>query len=332
MKAFYNDNEKSAAEWLRELIGARLIAPGVVDERSITEIEPEDLHGYDRCHLFAGIGGWDYALQLAGWPASLPVWTASCPCQPFSSAGKGLAEADPRHLWPQCRRLISKRRPSAVFGEQVIGKSNLGLHWLDRVRADLEALGYAVGASDLCAAGVGAPHERQRIFWVADASGERGIQPPQAGSGQAPGRWPANDCPNADLSDAQFNRRQQVSQDLLGQELQPALHGQDGQLLHAQGQRFKVGQDAPLPRRQARSGPLGASPWDDYAVAWFDDPNKGRVARRIGSGISALAHGVPGRVGLLRGYGNAIVPALAALFVMSFMQAVGITPVWEVAA
>lgn len=85
---YYNEFDPFAAAWLRELIKEKLIPQGDVDERSITEIQPDDLRGYTQCHFFAGIGGWSLALQLAGWPSDRPVWTGSCPCQPFSSAGR----------------------------------------------------------------------------------------------------------------------------------------------------------------------------------------------------------------------------------------------------
>jgi len=66
-KAYYNEFDAHAAAWLRELIAAGLIAPGVVDERSICDVRAEDLDGYDQCHFFAGIGGWSHSLRLAGW-------------------------------------------------------------------------------------------------------------------------------------------------------------------------------------------------------------------------------------------------------------------------
>ena len=87
--SYYNEIDPKAAAWLRELIAAGLIAPGDVDERSIADVRPDDLAGYGQHHFFAGIGGWSYALRLAGWPDDRPVWTGSCPCQPFSAAGKG---------------------------------------------------------------------------------------------------------------------------------------------------------------------------------------------------------------------------------------------------
>lgn len=170
MAAYYNEFDRNAADWLRELMKEGLIADGEVDERSIEDVCPEDLRGFTQAHFFAGIGGWSYALRMAGWPDHRPVWTGSCPCQPFSVAGKGKAEADERHLWPAFCWLIQERRPPAVFGEQVASK--LGRAWLSRVRADLEELGYGVGAADLCAAGVGAPQIRQRLFFGGMANSE----------------------------------------------------------------------------------------------------------------------------------------------------------------
>jgi DNA (cytosine-5)-methyltransferase 1 len=179
--AYYNEFDPFAAAWLRELMADGLIAEGEVDERSILDVRPADLRGYDQCHFFAGIGGWPYALRLAGWPDDRPVWTGSCPCQPFSSAGKQKGHDDERHLWPAFYELIAECRPSAVFGEQVASK--LGREWLAGVRADLEDARYAVGAADLCAAGVGAPHIRQRLFWVAQSPDAR---PPRAGGKPQP--------------------------------------------------------------------------------------------------------------------------------------------------
>ncbi len=143
---------------LRCLIGEGLIPAGDVDERSITEVKPNDLTGYTQQHFFAGIGGWSLALNLAGWPASRPVRTGSCPCQPFSQAGKGKGEADERHLWPVFRDLISFGEPTITFGEQVASKA--GREWLAGIRADLDGMGYEVGAADLCARERGrAPHQ-----------------------------------------------------------------------------------------------------------------------------------------------------------------------------
>lgn len=174
MSAYYNEIDPFAAEWLRNLIFAGLIADGEVDERSITEVSSDDINGFTQCHFFAGIGVWSYALRRAGWHDDRAVWTGSCPCQPFSAAGNGLTFDDPRHLWPSFGRLIAECRPAVVFGEQVASKA--ADPWVDLVQDDLEALDYAFGAVPFPAASVGAPNIRERTYWVAYA--DRGQQRP----------------------------------------------------------------------------------------------------------------------------------------------------------
>ncbi len=176
--AYYNEHNKHAAQWLRNLIKLGVIAPGEVDERSILDVAPDDLRGFAQCHFFAGIGVWSYALRLAGIGDGDRVWTGSCPCQPFSEAGAGAGFADERHLWPAWHWLIQECRPRRVYGEQVASVAGLG--WLDLVQADLQGTGYTGVAVDFCAASVGAPHIRQRLYFVADAlrtglGPERGI-------------------------------------------------------------------------------------------------------------------------------------------------------------
>lgn len=169
--AYYNEINPFAAQWLRNLIAAGHIAPGEVDTRSIEDVRADDLRGFTQCHFFAGIGVWSYALRRAGVPDSRNVWTASCPCQPFSEAGSGAGFNDERHLWPACHQLIALSRPAEVFGEQVASKD--AEPWIDLVHTDMETLGYAFGAVPFPAAGVGAPEIRDRIYWVgyADAQG-----------------------------------------------------------------------------------------------------------------------------------------------------------------
>jgi DNA (cytosine-5)-methyltransferase 1 len=165
--AYYNEIDEYCVAWLRNLITAGLIPDGEVDSRSITDVAPDDVRGFRQQHYFAGIGVWAHALRLAGYPDDREVWTGSCPCQPFSGAGKRAGFDDERHLWPAWFKLIEERRPVTVFGEQVA--SPHALAWLDLVCDDLEGAGYAAGAIDFPACGVGAPHIRQRLWWVADS-------------------------------------------------------------------------------------------------------------------------------------------------------------------
>lgn len=169
--AYYNEIDEYAAAWLRNLIRAGHIAPGIVDTRSIEDVHPDELRPFTQCHFFAGVGVWSFALRRAGWPDDRPVWTGSCPCQPFSAAGKGAGFDDERHLWPAFYHLISECRPAVILGEQV-ASSDSG-PWIDLVHTDLEALGYAFGAVPFPSAGVGAPHIRDRLYWVADAGHKR---------------------------------------------------------------------------------------------------------------------------------------------------------------
>lgn len=183
MAVYYNEFDRAKAAWLRHLIEEGAIAHGIVDERSIEEVQPDDLKGFAQHHFFAGIGLWSLCLRRAGWPDDRPVWTGSCPCGPFSEAGKGLGFDDPRHLWPEWFRLIRERRPDVIFGEQ----SANAVAWVDLVSGDLESVGYAIGTPDIPAAGFGGAHKRQRFGFVADADNA------QWWSDRAPwhdGHWP----------------------------------------------------------------------------------------------------------------------------------------------
>ncbi len=206
MVSYYNEIDPYAAQWLRNLIANKLIADGDVDERSICDVAAADLHGYTQCHFFAGIGVWSHALRLAGWPDDRPVWTGSCPCQPFSAAGKGKGFDDDRHLWPVFHRLINECRPPVVFGEQVASKDGLG--WLDTVHADLEASGYAFGAADLCAAGVGAPHIRQRLWFVGERLEHAACDGREERRPQSSGRGAASGCGDGGLGNADSPRHE----------------------------------------------------------------------------------------------------------------------------
>jgi DNA (cytosine-5)-methyltransferase 1 len=325
MPAYYNEFDPYAAQWLRNLIAAGHIAPGDVDERSILEVKADDLRSYDQCHFFAGIGGWSHALRLAGWPDDRPVWTGSCPCQPFSAAGKQRGSDDERHLWPAFFDLIRECGPGSVFGEQVAGAAALA--WLDHVCADLEGAGYAAAAAALPACCVGAHHRRERLFWVAHADGWDASAERQQRSGQQR-QQQENGFPGALADFESRGRRQRGSHASRGDEgtwpegaglrfaddgggglghSERALHRCEGEAadhVGAQG-------DGPADRPSRHGDSLDA--WGE--VEWLQCSDG--KARPTQPGLFPLAHGIPNRVGRLRAYGNAIVPQVAAVFVMA---------------
>jgi DNA (cytosine-5)-methyltransferase 1 len=278
---YYNDNEPYVCAWLRNLIAAGHLPAGDVDERSIIDVQADDLNGYRRCHFFAGIGGWAYALELAGWPDDREVWTGSCPCQPFSLAGRGAGMLDERHLWPQWNRLIEQRRPQVIFGEQVEAAIRHG--WLDLVQADMEGIGYAFAAAGIPAASVGAPHIRARLWFVAHFD--------EAG------------------------RSEQRGSQLFDRDGKAQWHDSDGR-----GTANQLGYDKRDGLREcgrtAANEPNESSYWALRDLVRCRDGKW----RPVEPGTFPLAHGIPARVGRLRAYGNAIVPQVAQAFIESVMQ------------
>ena len=99
------------------------------------------------------------------------ILTGGYPCQPFSAAGKRLGEDDPRHLWPYIKEIIRAVRPVRCFFENVEGHISLGLR---EVISDLESLGYKTTWGIFSAREVGAPHQRKRVYILADSSRDGG--------------------------------------------------------------------------------------------------------------------------------------------------------------
>jgi DNA (cytosine-5)-methyltransferase 1 len=311
--AYYNENDPFAAQWLKNLIFAGVLPPGVVDERSILDVQAADLRGFDQCHFFAGIGGWALALELAGVPRDAPGWTGSCPCQPFSLAGKKKGMKDERHLWPVFHRLIAECEPAVVFGEQVASPD--GREWLARVRADLEESRYAVGAADLCAAGVMAPHLRQRLYWVAEPDGD-GLKGLEACDGEdrrleVEGRH--------DADGRSMVRRGRAEDRWLGLAHCFGAGRDSGGAAAPEAGDARPGHSAGGERDAADASGAAGGPWSGYV--WI--PCADGKARRLKSGLEPLVNGSSRefrsvRARMVKGYGNAIVPELAAEFVRTW--------------
>jgi DNA (cytosine-5)-methyltransferase 1 len=336
--AYYSEWDPYAADWLRNLIAAGHLPPGDVDERSIVDVRPDDLRGYTQCHFFAGIGGWAYAARLAGWPDDEPLWTGSCPCQPFSVAGKGLGAADERHLWPAWFGLIRECRPAIIFGEQVAAAIAKG--WLDGVFINLESIDYAGAAAVLPAIGVGAPHQRDRIVFVAhDAEWRRSGERSEVAAASAEGASRGHGSGGAMADTSRDGIR--IESGRLG-----GAHGtgarvdsdnQQGDVAFAE-HRGREGRDTQGCRPGAALS-SGEGFWRN--AEWLTGAD--RKARRVKPGVRLLANGVSGRVavrrpvqqgdaevqeehwynriGALKGFGNAIVPQLAAEFIAAYREA-----------
>jgi DNA (cytosine-5)-methyltransferase 1 len=300
VSAYYNEFDPFAAAWLRELIKAGHIAPGDVDERSIEDVKPDELRGYTQCHFFAGIGVWSYALRSAGWPDDRPVWTGSCPCQPFSAAGKRGGTADARHLWPALFHLLRECKPATFFGEQVASKD--GLAWFDTVQSDLEGSQYTVGAADLCSAGFGAPHIRQRLYFVGS----------HVGSPDAQGYT------SSDASDCFIDRcRPESDREDEGSGIGLAHNNNAGlpeRISNRRVQREALGASAG--EAIERCG-LTNGFWRE--AEWI--PCRDGKYRPIEPGSPPLATGITNRVGKLRGYGNALTAPVAQGFIEAFLEA-----------
>jgi DNA (cytosine-5)-methyltransferase 1 len=340
IKAYYNENNPAIAAWLKELIGFGVITQGEVDERSIEDVTPNDLKGFNRCHFFAGIGCWDYALNLAGWPDDRQVWTGSCPCQPFSAAGKGGGFTDERHLWPAWFHLINICRPDTVFGEQVASRD--GLAWLNLVSSDLEGALYRCAPFDIPAACVGAPHKRQRLFFVADSASD-GHSKRYAGSVGADARSeqrrmlePSGDCPITALGDnaISIGRRRQGDGDTTRneREIQIERLGASGKLGNAENSEHAANTAARRSQLESRRNGAVGGFWHDAEWLYCADgkyrPSKPGIfplvngaSRGLGCGSDiSLSETLIDRTTRLEGYGNAIVVPVAQAFIKAYLM------------
>ena len=159
--------------------------------------------------LFSGIGGFDLAAEWMGWEnvfhcewnefgkrvlkyywpkaesfhditksdfkkyyGAIDIISGGFPCQPYSKAGKRLGKHDERHLWPEMCRAIREIAPRYVVGENVRGLTTWsGGMVFEEVCVDLENLGYQVAPFIIPASATNAPHQRERIWFIAYRDG-----------------------------------------------------------------------------------------------------------------------------------------------------------------
>ena len=276
--------------------------------------------------LFSGIGGFDLASEWMGWTnvfhcemnpfcnrvlnhhfpdaicyedikqtdfsvhkGKIDILTGGFPCQPYSAAGKRLGKEDDRHLWPEMLRAIREIQPCWVVGENVLGLVNWneGLVF-EEVQTDLEAQGYEVQPYVLPAAGVGAPHRRDRVWFVAHSDNNR--HNTKRGEDEKKRGVPNEDW--QEMGPGQFDRASvsSTTSDTYGIGLQ-----REGRSTKLDGRR------------------LGIHDAQNYSTAWEDFPTQSPVC----GGNDGLPRELDGitfpkwRAESIKAYGNAIVPQVA---------------------
>jgi len=242
---------------------------------------------------------------------SIDIITGGYPCQPFSVAGRKKGEEDPRHLWPEYFRLVKELRPTWVIGENVSGHIKLGL---DTVISDLESEDYAVRPFSISASSIGANHQRERVWIVANSRRPRGpwselreeneneTRKENANQFKRSSSTSEINVANADSERLEkwesirknFEQKQSTSIRTGSKNADVANAKRIGQ--QRQGQSFRSSSAEKNSDGQtgwSYDGGQGAEGW------WESEPDVGRVA-----------HGIPKRVDRLKSLGNSLVPQI----------------------
>ncbi len=261
-------------------------------------------------------------------PTKPVIIVGGFPCQPYSTAGKRLGKNDDRHLWPEMLRVIREVKPAWVVGENVFGLVNWsGGLVFEEVQADLEAEGYEVQPYVLPAASVGAPHRRDRVWFVAHTNHERGgarLGQVQSSDGEIPERHDNAEFGNASdgfIADTDGSptrtpaTRRGIKTDWSRHNLQQSQWRTPPKLDNRLHGFSRIAADTENARQQTRfkgsgekqswggSEPMGAEQWNGFPtqspVCSRDDGLSSRLA-----GITVSKH----RNESIKAYGNAIVP------------------------
>lgn len=218
----------------------------------------------------------------------ITVISAGFPCQPYSLAGKGHGDRDSRDLWGEVARVLGEIRPPWFVGENTPGLfARQNQRFFRRVLDDLTALGYSVGWGIWGACDVGAPHKRDRVFFIAnrnisDTTIER-CNSNEIQRGEFTESGDEKNTRRVQESRVQFERVcgsiPYSASDIVG------MFGSEGETQRPRGSRSDNG------NRTQRDA---SGEW------WQTEPNVDRVV-----------DGVPARVDRLRCLGNAVVPAQA---------------------
>ena len=248
----------------------------------------------------------------------IDIITGGYPCQPFSIAGRKKGEEDPRHLWPEYFRLIKELRPSWVIGENVSGHIKLGL---DTVLENLESEGYSARTFSISASSVGAKHQRERIWIVANARQHGGrIEP--TGNSEGTGRGSLETTKRSADTDT-ISRSSEREKTLANSvELGLEKHGHSettesikrGETMadtNVEGRQGRIhrGQNKEWESQQRYFGRNSATHGQQEQNWWDTEPELGRVA-----------HGIPNRVDRLKGLGNSLVPQIPYFIAQSILQ------------
>jgi DNA (cytosine-5)-methyltransferase 1 len=249
----------------------------------------------------------------------IDIITGGYPCQPFSLAGRKKGEEDPRHLWPEYFRLVKELRPTWVIGENVSGHIKLGL---DTVLENLESEGYSTRTFSISASSVGANHQRERVWIVANAR-QHGRRIESTRNKESIGRgssketeWSTNT--NQITGSSERTKTMANTKGLAGDERE--FRNSREESYEKRISRGKIrGKNSDLADSSSSRGQVGLSKErhreERHAEKFDNESNRQRGWQRednwaIEPNVGRVAHGIPNRVDRLKCLGNSLIPQI----------------------